>query len=403
MSQVITSIRCSSLPLVSLCAASMVDDGVRLAGGGEAADIGTAAHAFMARAINGEMADTIELATEFGVDHDELSQMCQWGWRAWERVYTRGWIPLLPPPQTEVEVACVDEESGLELTGHIDVLSVQDGPDGPIVRLADFKSGRLDLDASEQLRGYAWLALRRYPDATSVWAAVIRLRDQVLYGVEWTRQDLEAWYRRLVRHVGQTGMFAPGPQCRFCPRGLTCPAKTALIRQSVEALTKFESDVADVELGAAPLSFLPTELAERGTCLADVLECAKLVEGVATRAREMIKADVVAHGGTLPTTDGRELRTVETKRRDIAYAPAWPILRETIPSDTLCECVSVSKTKIEEAVKSMVGRGQKTKAVKEVMDRLEQAGAITIHPILRLEVRRNDPGSNNGTQAGIAG
>lgn len=365
------SIRCSSLPLISLCPASAVDDGgPRLAGGGDAADLGTALHACLAEQIRGNHPEMMEIATRYAVDLRELTQLYIW----WLHIWRSRIQPWFPDPQVEVALQGGDLARGLHLSGHVDLLSVV----GDQIRLCDWKSGRLDMDHVDQLRGYGWLALQAYPQAQGVYACVVRLRDRVLDGHDWTRADLDGWYQDLVAQL-VAGGYAPGGHCRFCPRGLSCPAKTALMRQASDALS-LDGPGIGVDV--------PTESTPRGTFLADLLDRIRVVASACERAREVIKADVAAHGGVLPTQDGRELRIVQQTQRRIGFAAGWPILNTVIPAEEHDQCFSVSKGAVEQVVRAGVGRGQKSAAVQELMHRLEEAGAVEEVVIERLEIKR---------------
>lgn len=373
--QLKNAMRMSRLPLTLLCPASSVDDGQIMVGSRGAADLGSAVHWWVGRRIAGEQLEIEDVAAKFGVDADDLIPISLWTWRAWKALAEH-----FPDPQVETTVV-LDGPDG-DITGHTDVLSHADG----CARICDFKTGRLDADATAQIKAYCLGAMRQHDCHTS-YALIIRPRDMVAYGTEYTRKELEEWWDGVVETLKATNVFSPGSHCSFCPRSATCPSKTALLRQAVDSLTdmEFEFD------GSAPMpngEHLPDDPEVRGPLLAAVLERIKLVDRVSEVVRDLIKADVERHGGSMPAGEGRQLVVIEQEQKKIAFGPAWPVLQKVIPAELLNECVTVSKTKIEDAIRERVGKGQNGKAVADVMESLRQVGAISTKKIHRLEFRK---------------
>ena len=133
---------------------------------------------------------------------------------------------------------------------------------------------------------------------------------------------------------------------------------------------------------------LPDDPASRGPILARLLDRVKLVEAAAGVARDLIRADVAAHGGQLPSGDGRELVVTYQEQRRYAPKEALPVLRDYLDSDELAAATSVSKTKVEAALRAKFPRQQKAQAIRDLNHRLEAAGAIHSEFNERLEVRR---------------
>ena len=145
--------RASRLPLSLLCPASQLEPAVKIGGDPSAADLGTAAHWMLTGLVSGkrQFEDMHEAALVHRVPLEELQMLVGIGWRCWRQVAEH-----FPAPA--VEVAMSNEGSGESpvLTGHCDVLSVSDG----IVRVADYKTGRINAKHDAQLRAYALLAMR---------------------------------------------------------------------------------------------------------------------------------------------------------------------------------------------------------------------------------------------------
>ena len=369
------SIRASHMPLVSACAAStlVVDGEPRLDSGGESvapANLGTATHLCLTEHIKGNRLDWSDVANNYGVDSDELAKLARWGLDCWGEL--RQWYPQ---PDVEVPLEFTDESNGIRLTGHVDVLSVT--PEQ--IRLADFKSGWVDADATQQLRAYGWLALHKFPTVPEVYAALVRFRDRRADGWVWSREQLTDWYSRFVEHLaGRTGPdpYNPGPHCRFCPRGAVCPAKTQLIAQAAHALTMMNGDGLPVE---------PARLAE-------LVDKMALLTTVIDSARKLIKSTVQAAGGSLALGDGRELTVTTQDRRTLRVnADVRDYLAEKLPAEQWGQVVKASITELEKAVKSGVKRGGKGEAWMKTVADIEERDGIEVKQIERLEVRRSAP------------
>lgn len=91
------------------------------------------------------------------------------------------------------------------------------------------------------------------------------------------------------------------------------------------------------------------------------------VEAAAKRTREAIKE--YAYARPVPTSEGRELRVVETSRQSIEPLKALPILREYLPDDTtLAEVLNINKSSLSAAFDGQTRN--------EVLGAFEEAGAL---------------------------
>lgn len=364
-------IRCSSLPLISACTASTVEVDPMLGGGAnDAADLGTAVHAALAIAISkpGEFRRTAEVcdlaadaARAHGVDSDEARQMAAWAWNAWLSVRQH-----FPVPETEAYLSF--EDRGLIMTGHADVLSTMEEGE---VRVLDFKSGRVDADPAEQIKGYCWLALQANSEAKGAYGASLRIRDQIIDGAYYTREELAGWWRNLLQRMHtERALYRPGRHCGQCPRGLTCPAKTLMLAESAKILG------AEYVAGRTP--------EERGS----LYDAAKMVAQQAEAAMELLRAETEANGGALAIGDGRELRLTEQKRRTIDPEAGLPVLRKMLNETQIYAAMKIAKGACEDAVKASAGRGLGAAAARDLNQRLEAAGALNVTTYQKLEVKR---------------
>lgn len=358
--------RCSRLPLLSICAASAAAPEITIDDADEPARLGNAVHEILAERVKSRPWSIEEAAFRWRVPEDEIAALVSWGWRYWQQV--ERWYP---DPQTEVKLAIPS------LTGTVDLLSVV----GEEVRILDWKSGRIEADATAQLRGYGLLALRKFPECVTAHVSLLNIRTANISRERYTRPQLEQWWLDMGRHL-DAGVYTPGLHCGHCPRGMDCPAKTRLVRQATSILL-------DTEMERLALT-LPADPAERGAIWDRMRMRVKLVKDCCELVEKLHKADVALHGGVLPSDDPAwEWRLTAQERRTIEFGRGWPILQQAglRPAD-LESCISVGKTKLEDLIRANAGRGQKGKAVKEIMDRLNEAGAIATTTIDRLERRR---------------
>lgn len=363
------SLRASSAPTAMLCGQS-ARPGMRVESGGrDPADMGTGVHEIMSSWItNGQDAGLSgPVAATLGLDRDELAKLSYIAWGLWREMAEH-----FPEPQTEVPMEHFDEANGIRLTGHCDLLSMVDAQ----VRVCDWKSGHGEGDHEAQLRAYAYLALQRYPEATSVYAAILRVRDGSVEGFEWSRQDVFLWFAGMIERL-KDETYRVGKHCGFCSRGATCEAKSALLRQCVDSFSEPVSD-----------AFLPVEPSARAAVLESLLARARLVEKASAIAVDLVRAEVRAAGGSIVCPSGAELRIDSEERRSVVFPEALPILSEELGTDCLAKILRASKGDVEEAVSNSAPRGTKGKRIKEVLARLDEAGAIRVSTTEKLVCRK---------------
>lgn len=364
-------LRCSSLPLISRCGAALIQPAVSVRGDDAEARLGTAVHAALRAVAEGRDWSAADLASAAGVDFADLAALAVTGTQAWNHL--RHWFP-----RAEAEVSLYHHEVGLDVTGHADVLSLLYG--GEIeARVLDWKSGRVDADATRQLQGYAFLACESY-HATRARACLVRLRDGTHDWFSWTREELRAWFDGLLERLRDRETYRPGAHCQYCPRLLECPAAGQLLRRAAY-------DLIELEL---PPDLDNSALVNEPARIADMLDFCRLLESRCQLARDLARACVAAAGGRLDCGDGRELVLVPQQRRQITVTPDSMdlVAAECATHQAYLRTLRFDKSAVEEAVRANAPRGQKGAAVKALMTRLDEAGAITTTTTERLECRR---------------
>lgn len=362
-------IRGSRTGLLMTCPASgdsALDD-LPCIGDGTAAQLGDAFHWCMAENAANRPWTTQEGARLFAVDYDELAMLVRWGLECWEAV--RG---EFPEPLAEKRFEDLDPATGTLLSGKMDLLSFVEDE----ARILDWKSGYVESDAELQLRSYGLLVLRNTPEIDRVFACKIDVRRRERDRWRWDREQLENWYADFLSRVGDGG-YNPGSHCRYCPRGLTCPAKAAALRQAFACF--LQADLSEFDNAPESDPYL----------LGKLFESEKLLKPIMERAHELVKAQVALAGGRLDIGDCRELRIVTQEQKRIDPANGWPILLETIGADRLMNAITVGKGKVEDAIGDVAAPRGKGKLIRATMEKLEGANAIVPKVVERLEMRKS--------------
>ena len=360
--------RASSLPMAFKCGGSVhLDDGsLRVEPVCEPATLGTVVHEVLAEVVSKGLDELPELLP-FAERHDleaqidELAMLARFGLQAWKEL--RGMIA--PDAFVEAEPAIESDR----LTGHIDVLAQWSTGRELVINdaclIVDWKSGRLDADHYNQMAAYAWLS-NQCGVFDTVTVVVVLLRDRAYRTYRFTAETLERWYAGfLAGVVNWDGTFHPGEHCRFCPRAMTCPARTALIRSALN----------DLHVGIPALT--PENRAELAVRLVDLYRRLKVVKGAIDSFDDQLRTEIET-GGPLPTGDGGMLSLVVSHRDNIDPLKSWPVMdAEGLTGEEIAPAVKIGKTKLLEAVAAKHAKGMKGKAKAAFMEAMERAGAVT--------------------------
>lgn len=370
------SLRCSSLPLHFKCPGSARPAKVPINASNDAADVGTAGHDGLAGLVRTGQLDldevAPELASKHGVDPTELRVLLALGARLWAQV--KGSFP-----NAATEMALEYQLGSVLVTGHADII----GSSGTVLRIADWKLGRLDSDYREQLLGYCALALLSTPEATRAEAGVLWVREQEYEPHTMDRAGLYDWLQRIEDQIVQwDGVFRPGSHCQYCPRSHECEAANALARRDMAVL--MDEDLPRRLEDAATIRELVRSQPDKVVAL---LEIARRAEKQAGRVAAAIKSEVERDGPVIGADKRLELQRAE--KRHLNVMQAFPVLQEEFPEDQdMAEVLSISLSKAETLVAKRAGKGNGAKAVRELGDKLAKAGAIETSTSVSLVVRR---------------
>lgn len=358
------NLRCSALPRVALCPASAVPPAVKIDIANDAADMGTAVHDYLAASIVSGDPRIAYFGTD-NLDVEEYEKLCRIAWAAWGRLKTIFFGPLTEYGFERI-VTC-----GVWLTGTADLVCLSE--DEKTFFGLDWKSGWRDGTHDEQMKGYARLAFGEEPNIEKVRWHVLNIRYGTVDVYEWTREEIDKWWSDLVERVrSEPDVYRPSPEaCGFCPRFAECPARSTILKNAI-SVVQAASDSCDMSL------LTPEQLA-------NVVERGRWIEKFAKLAIDLVRAEVIHAGGSIPLKDGRELRIKTQMQTQIDPRIALPLISERI-GDRLPEVVTISKGDLETEINVTAMRGQKGKAVEDFLDFLDRAGALSLKPIQKLEI-----------------
>ncbi len=216
------------------------------------------------------------------------------------------------------------------------------------------------------------LALQTYPAADTVAVTKYQVREGRAETERFTRAELVAWWEWLVAHLAESNTYRPGEHCERCPRAFTCTARTSALRQAATWLPTMADTIRDLDADA----------------MTAVLVQARALEKLLGKIIGTIKAEVSLRGDSF----GPMFLKAE-ERTSIDVGRGYGVLTQAIGAAALIPMFKVSKGDVEDAVKANAPRGQKTTAVKNLMEQLGEAGALNTTTIHKLEVRKHGPSS----------
>lgn len=367
-------LRCSSLPLAFKCAGSTRRGAVPVNESHEAADVGTAGHAGLATLVRTGRVDwdaAPELAQKHEVDEQELRVLLALGLQLWDKVRESF-------PNASAEVPLKHQLGRVLLTGHPDVMAAS----GTVLRILDWKLGRLDSNYREQLLGYCALGLLVTSGATSAESGIGWVRDGEYEAHTMDRAGLYLWMQRVEDEIVQwDGTYRPGAHCHYCPRSHECPAANALARRDF-AIVADRDLPGRIEDGPTLREMIQREPEK----IVALLERADLAAKVADRVRAAIKEEVLRAGDIVG--GGKRLTLQRKERRHLNVLQAFPILQEKLEDPEMAEVIDISLAKAEEIIGKKAGKGNGAAARRALAAELAQAGAIETSTTVSLVVRR---------------
>lgn len=363
-------VRCSALPRIMRCPASAVKPDLDIDTSDETAALGTAAHRAMEMIVSGDAChpddiDLYALASDHGVDEDELRMLAWNGFRIWQN--------------TEFLFDIVSAEKKMEhhfhghgLTGTADVIATIAAQKKIVV--IDWKSGRKESDYLAQLKGYGLMAMRNSEGYERVTVGIGWMRSGVLDVHEFSVSDLEKFESELTEKLDhQSHLYAPSESaCLYCPMQRDCDARRALVRAAG----------ADIMAAVGEHS----ECAITHESLASLYPKSRMLKKALADYEVAIKSAVSDAGGSIIVGEC-EMALTERTRATVIYDP--DALKEFLSGDDIASLrPTISKTDLEKAVAAAAPRGQKGTAKEACMRLLRERGKIEETKYSVLEYRK---------------
>lgn len=335
----------SRLDLAATCPGSFAHEHTHTTN--SAAERGTAVHEYIAGLLENEWAPlpADEQAAKLCRDLNEQEYMEAARPRHSAMLYTEQALYLLP---TTGEAGLLESDHHRDysrapegsIPGTADALAVEE--DGVVV--TDWKTGARESSRpadNHQLRFLGLAAARFFGMNQAVVqigkvgdAGSLELHSATLDGEELDciEGELKKIARQLRSAREDEPVYRTGQHCRFCPAIANCPA----IAGTAQAI-----------LDGPPEELTPATAADLWSKL-------QAVEAAAKRTRESLMEYVYAR--PIPTSAGKQLKVVETRRETIDSSIAFRVLRGYLPNEALAEAVSVTKSSLSGALdKEMQG------------------------------------------------
>ena len=230
----------SQIPGIIECPQSRIKPKIKIDSSGEPARIGNAVHELIAKRIDTyENPDIEKICLKHDVKRDDVAPLYFRALSAWRDIGDSLASPI-------VESRMSADLGKYTLSGKPDAMAIIEEHDALFI--LDWKTGRLEEDARNQIKAYLLIALLNGVyggrDFTSYIGRVYHLRQSYAETIVLTKEDLRDFRETLdMAIVGRNkDTYNPGKACQYCNRAHECKAGTALIKLTVGSLTNGEYD-----------------------------------------------------------------------------------------------------------------------------------------------------------------
>ncbi len=373
------TIRCSSLPRIMSCPASLEVGEVQIQSSSDNASIGTAVHEVMAdiirKSLSGtkdpqgfpQMPELYPYADRHGVEVDDIRFLCWRGLEIWKQ-----YAPMLQNVEVEREYA-TDISEEIELTGHPDVTATLESGQGVII---DWKTGT-DRESFNQLIGYAALCFTGNTEGVKV--IVANLRENMAEVRNYESDQIDEFGDK-ISSVVRSGSNQYNPtveNCQYCPRRISgCPAREIMVQSAMSALY--------------PLGTTESKI-ENVRRLGEIYKKSKVLEKALEEYSSALKI-AIRDSGEITLPDGLVLKLEECERETITadigfFRTCYSMLHDNdhegnydSPECTMeiigSNAFTVKKKEVIKAVRSAAPKGEKDAAEERFMKELRAAGCV---------------------------
>lgn len=239
--------------------------------------------------------------------------------------------------------------------------------------IIDWKSGRVQYNASTQGKMYLCLAREKYGhfekySFIEVWTHPSH-KGGNLVARDYGDEDLDDFidvFQQQMKNITEKGgeivakQYAPGPACTYCPRQDECQARinrgTAIARWAT----------GNKEL----TSVLTPEL------VAKHRDEVKLLKGFCA-AWDRAESALVEETGGIPLSNGRRLINKPYKEKKIDPLAFWSICENYVALDDVRRAINITKKTVTDTIKNMAPtKAEGTKRVKEFLAELDNIGGF---------------------------
>lgn len=272
---------------------------------------------------------------------------------------------------------------GFTVKGHPDLMAVSRAGDKGWVW--DWKTGRLEVDPISrnlQVISYAIALMQAYSGIEEFTLEIYYPRLGKPDKITLSAEELDKW-RLTIREIlleasSDNPQYGVGEHCAFCDAFHQCRALNRAIAPIItDAPTVRFSELAPEKKGEI---LILAKLAEKW--VKDIIDQAKLT-------------------APFPVGGGKEYRACEEEQRKIDPVKAWPVLNEI--GDDFGDIIKLpvgkleewAVAKYEEGFKEKPKRGYKAQVARDLMERLDSAGAlgkekVTKYKITNIERRESE-------------
>jgi hypothetical protein len=343
------------MPLFMVCSNAILnpDKLPRVEGENETAVLGTLVHGLCEELVRTGSYDLMKLKGRLSEeDFDRAGMLFNNFLVAWREAAL-----FMPTPQ--VEVAFDVELSHCRLTGHIDSLQL----DPARALILDYKTGRQHEDHFHQMAAYAFGAWDKAgrPPRFTVYVTTLYLEDNSVHNYTFDVSDLQAWEREVSGQVLKVG-YTAGRKCANCPlRG--CPGYRAFVSSALEVLRE------DYAIPQQTWDDMTPE--QRGALHDRIYVVDKAIDRAKLGLRNLVKAR-----GAVDMGGGMDQVLIEQEERQVDAVRALPVLLKRIGKGGVERHTRLKLDAVLGEFATKAAKGQKTRARKELLTELENAGAI---------------------------
>lgn len=374
------TLRCSDLDMADKCPQSVfnLDNLPRVSRTYPETNIGKAAHKMLQDFGDGKGVNPSPMLSN--AENEEAFDLVEYGQRVWSKISS-----FFASPQTERPLEA--DFGTFRLTGTVDVLSPMPNMNDTV--FIDWKSGRLDTTYHQQMHGYAAILHRLDSDAgnndSEVTAVVVFLRHKYYRVIKFKASESVSWVRDFERNVlNNKARYSVGSHCSYCDLYASCPARKERTKSAIDDIMD-PDHAGDIVAQFDSINEGNKNTPEVGEFISDVLWKSKMLQHALDDTKEGLRC-LVDRVGPIPVSDTTALGIRDVQRSNIDAKAAYPILSTKISTEDLMGAAKLSTRTIQHDYAKIFPIHLRAEKSKEILDILENAGALQYKTINRMEL-----------------